>query len=137
VGLISKLRESWRRHDEKLAQQAFPDRESTEQLDAEPPGQPTWRQELRRLWHGLWHGWPEPPTAGDLSSGSTDAAIGCCAGMIAIIPAAVILTWSLLGSFMALVVWPAACLAGHAVRYATGTRHRYLRSLVEDLRLTL
>jgi hypothetical protein len=57
--------------------------------------------------------------------------------MIAIIPATVILTWSLLGSVLALVVWPAAFLVGHAVRYATGTRHRYRSSLVEDLRLTL
>ena len=68
-------------------------------------------------------------------------AAGCCSGscalMIAIIPATVILTWSLLGSLMTLAVCPAAFLAGHAVRYATGTQHRYPHSIVEDLRLTL
>ena len=100
----------------------------------EPGKQPTWRQELRWLWRDLRNWFKGPPTAGELVS---DAAIGCCALMIAIIPATVILTWSLLGSLMALVVWAAAFLVGHAARYATGTQHRYPQSFVEDLRLTL
>jgi len=133
MGLISKLRETWRRHDEKLAQQAFPDRDSIEPLDVEPPVQPTWRQDLQRLWHDLWHRWPEPPTADDAAY----VAGGCCMRMIVVVSATVILTWSLLGSLMALVVWLVAFLVGHVVRYATGKQHRYPRSLVEDLRLTL
>ncbi len=96
----------------------------------EPPKQPTWRQELQRLWRLLWNWWPRSPTTDDLA--------GCCCSLvIAIIPAAVILTWLLLGSLMALVVWPVGFLVGHAVRYATGTQRLYPRSLVEDLRLTL
>jgi len=55
--------------------------------------------------------------------------------MIVIVSATVVLTWLLLGFLMALVVWVAAFLVGHAVRCATGTQHRYPRSLVEDLRL--
>jgi hypothetical protein len=57
--------------------------------------------------------------------------------MIVIVSATVILISSLLGSLMALVVWLAAFLVGHAVRYSTGTQHRYPRSFVQDLRLTL
>ena len=134
MGLISKLREAWRRHDEKLAQQAaFPDRDSIEQLDVEPTTQPRWRQELQRLWHGLWHGWPPPPTTDDAAT----VASGCCTGMIVIVSATVALTWLLLGFLVVLVVWLAAFLVGHAVRYATGTQHRYPRSFVEDLRLNL
>ena len=133
MGLISKLREAWRRHDEKLAQQAFPDRDSIEQLDVEPTTQPRWRQELQRLWHGLWHGWPPPPTTDDAAT----VASGCCTGMIVIVSATVVLTWLLLGFLVVLVVWLAAFLVGHAVPYATGTQHRYPRSFVEDLRLNL
>jgi hypothetical protein len=33
MGLISKLREMWRRHDEKLTQHAYGDREGVERLD--------------------------------------------------------------------------------------------------------
>ena len=133
MGLISKLREAWRRHDEKLAQQAFPDRDSIEQLDVEPTTQPRWRQELQRLWQRLWHGCPPPPTTDDAAT----VASGCCTGMILIVSATVVLTWLLLGFLVVLVVWLAAFLVGHAVPYATGTQHRYPRSFVEDLRLNL
>jgi hypothetical protein len=100
----------------------------------EPGRQPTWRQELRWLWRDLRNWFKTTPTAGEFVSG---AATGCCALTIAIIPATLLLTWALLGSLMALVVWAMAFLVGHAVRYATGTQHRYPHSLVEDLRLTL
>jgi hypothetical protein len=100
----------------------------------EPGKQPTWRQELRWLWRDLRNWFKQPPTAEELVG---DAATGCCPLMIAIIPAAVILTWALLGSLMALAVWAAAFLVGHAARHATGTQHRYPNSFVEDLRLTL
>ncbi len=104
----------------------------------EPPKQPTWREELQWLWRSwqdsLRDSFKRPPTASDLAAGCCS---GSCALMIAIIPATVILTWSLLGSLMTLAVCPAAFLAGHAVRYATGTQHRYPHSIVEDLRLTL
>jgi hypothetical protein len=99
----------------------------------EPGKQPTWRQELRWLWRDLRNWFKRSPTTDDLASGCAD---GCCALMIAIIPATVILTWSVLGSLMALVVWAAAFVVAHAVRYATGTQHRYPQSLVRDLRLT-
>jgi hypothetical protein len=81
--------------------------------------------------------WPRSPTTDDFASCCFEGATGCCTLVVAIIPATVIVTWSLLGPLIALVVWPAALLFAHAVRYATGTQHRYPRSLVEDLRLTL
>jgi hypothetical protein len=99
----------------------------------EPGKQPTWRQELRWLWRDLRNWFKQPPTAETLVG---DVATGCCPLMIAIIPATVILTWTLLGPLMALVVCATAFLVGHAARYATGTQHRYPHSLVEDLRLT-
>lgn len=37
MGLISKLREKWRRHDEKLAMRAYRDRAGIELLDAAHP----------------------------------------------------------------------------------------------------
>src|SRR5690349_25052778 len=100
----------------------------------EPGKQPTWRQELRWLRRDLRNWFKRPPTAEGLVG---DAATSCCSLTIAIIPATVILTWSVLGSLMARVVWAAAFLVAHASRYATGTQHCYPHSLVEDLRLTL
>ena len=100
----------------------------------EPPEHPTWQQELRWLWLSVREGFRDwftsPPSALYLAP-------GCCSGMIVIILATVIVSWLLLGSLMALVVWLAAFVVGHGVRYATGRQHRYPRSLVADLWLTL
>jgi hypothetical protein len=100
----------------------------------EPPEHPTWQQELRWLWLSVREGFRDwfrsPPSVIDFGP-------GCCSGVIAIILATVMVTWLLLGSLMALVVWPVAFVVGHGVRHATGRQHRYRRSLVADLRLTL